>query len=200
VSEAHADGVDFLAHRWFEVMERSKMVGLDLRGLAPPDARPPAGIELTTLADRPDLELGLHEVALEAYADIPSADEPVDAGPLDEFLARDVRRTGIPADGLAIALDVAGGEVAGWASLLFLPGSATVAWHDMTAVRRAWRGRGVATALKRATIAWAIAHGLEALETGNDEGNAPMRAVNARLGYVPRPDLLTLRGPLAPAG
>jgi RimJ/RimL family protein N-acetyltransferase len=56
----------------------------------------------------------------------------------------------------------------------------------------------VATALKRATIAWAVEHGLEALETGNDEDNLPMRAVNARLGYTPMPDLLTLRGPLSP--
>jgi hypothetical protein len=51
-----------------------------------------------------------------------------------------------------------------------------------------------------ATIAWAIAAGLEALETGNDETNAPMRAVNARLGYRPLPDVIGLQGPLAPAG
>jgi RimJ/RimL family protein N-acetyltransferase len=68
----------------------------------------------------------------------------------------------------------------------------------MTAVGRRWRGRGVATALKRATIAWAIEHGLKILETGNDEDNGAMRAVNARLGYRPIPDMLTMRGPLAP--
>ena len=70
----------------------------------------------------------------------------------------------------------------------------------MTAVRPAWRGRGIATAIKRATIAWAIDNGLAALETGNDEHNAPMRAVNARLGYRPIPDSVGLQGPLAPAG
>ena len=198
VSEAQADGVAYLLHRGFEVFERSKQVRLDLRGLTPPAVDPPPGIILTSLEARPDLEAGLHAVAVEAYADIPVADEPVTAGTLDEFLARDIRRAGVPAGGLAIAVDEASGEVAGWASLLFAPGSETVAWHDMTAVRRAWRGRGVATALKRATITWAIAHGLEALETSNDESNAPMRAVNAGLGYRPIPDLLTLRGPLAP--
>ena len=56
--------------------------------------------------------------------------------------------------------------------------------------------RGVATALKRATIGWAIADGLEALEAGNDTDNDPMRAVNARLGYRPLPDKIVLRGPL----
>ena len=67
----------------------------------------------------------------------------------------------------------------------------------MTAVRPAYRGRGIATALKRATIAWAIGHGLESLETSNDVHNAPMRAVNAALGYEPMPDLIGLQGPLA---
>jgi GNAT superfamily N-acetyltransferase len=79
---------------------------------------------------------------------------------------------------------------------MLTPGSTTSAWYDMTAVLRAWRGRGVAVALKRATIGWAIAHGLVALDTGNDVENAPMRAVNAKLGFRPLPDLLTLRGPL----
>jgi RimJ/RimL family protein N-acetyltransferase len=69
----------------------------------------------------------------------------------------------------------------------------------MTAVARAWRGKGLARALKQATIRWAIANGLDALRTGNDVDNAPMRAVNARLGYRPTPDLLTMRGPIAPA-
>ena len=95
-----------------------------------------------------------------------------------------------------MAVDDATGDAVAYASLLFVPGSTTVAWHDMTAVRRAFRGRGLATILKRATIAWAIDHGLEALETGNDVENAPMRAVNARLGYAPLPDELTMRGPL----
>jgi RimJ/RimL family protein N-acetyltransferase len=66
----------------------------------------------------------------------------------------------------------------------------------MTAVARDWRGRGLAGALKRATIAWAIDDGLDLLESGNDTDNLPMRAVNARLGYQPAPDFLVLRGPL----
>jgi GNAT superfamily N-acetyltransferase len=184
----------------FEAIERMKMVQLDLRGLPPPAVDPPPGIEITSLAARPDLERAVHAVAVETYPDIPSADQPVDAGTFEAFVARDVRRDGIPPDALMIAVDAASGEVAGWASLLFVPGSSTMAWHDMTAVRRRWRGRGIATALKRATIAWAVEHGLEVLETGNDDANGPMRAVNRKLGYRPIPDQLTFRGPLAPPG
>jgi RimJ/RimL family protein N-acetyltransferase len=69
----------------------------------------------------------------------------------------------------------------------------------MTAVARDWRGRGIATTLKRATIAWAAGNGLEALESANDVDNAPMRAVNQRLGYRPLPDEVYVRGPVADA-
>ena len=82
---------------------------------------------------------------------------------------------------------------------MFLPGSTTMAWHDMTAVGRRWRGRGVATALKRATIAWAIEHGLDTLETGNDVDNGPMRAVNVEARLSPDPGPCSrYHGPLAP--
>ena len=121
VSEQRPDGVAFLEHRGFEAIERAKMVQLDLRGLEPPAIEPPAGIVLTTLAERPDLEAGAHAVAVEAYLDIPSADEPLAAGSFDEFVARDVRRESIPPDGFMIALDSDTGEVAGWASLMYLP-------------------------------------------------------------------------------
>ena len=61
----------------------------------------------------------------------------------------------------------------------------------MTAVRRAWRGRGSRRALKRGDDrAGRSTTGSTALETGNDVDNAPMRAVNARLGYQPLPDEL----------
>jgi mycothiol synthase len=198
LSEAHADGHRFLANRGFIETDRSKMVRLELAGRRPPEVRVPAGIRLVTLAERPDLLPGVHAVAIEAFPDIPSTDEPIDVGTLEAFTARDVDRTGVPKDAFFVALDAASGEVAGYASLIYEAGSTTVAYHDMTAVRRAYRGRGIAGALKRASIAWAIDHALEALDTGNDETNAPMRAVNAAHGYRPVPDWIGLQGPLAP--
>lgn len=195
-SEGRPEGIAFLHHRGFSELERARMVQLPLAGLEPPAVEPPAGITLATLADRPELLHGVHAVAIEAFADIPGGDDPIVAGDLDEFRARDVERPGIPHDAFMLAVDTASDEVVGYACLLYVPGSTTTAWHDMTAVSRAYRGRGIATLLKRATIAWAIDNGLVALITGNDEANAPMRAVNARLGYQPLPDEVFLRGPL----
>ena len=73
-------GIAFLARRGFVEVERTKAVRLDLRRPRSrrPSSHPPA-IALTTLAERPDLLAGVHRVAVEAYPDIPSADEPMDA-------------------------------------------------------------------------------------------------------------------------
>jgi mycothiol synthase len=199
-SEGRPEGIAFLRHRGFTELERAAMVELRLAGLGRPTLEPPAGVGLTTLAERPDLIGGVHALAIEAFADIPGGDTPMAVGDLAEFRARDVDRPGIPPDAFLIATDTATDQVVGYACLLFVPGSTTVAWHDMTAVARAWRRRGLATLLKRATIAWALDQGLTALVTGNDEDNAPMRAVNARLGYQPLPDEVFLRGPLVSAG
>ena len=195
VSDAREESVAFLVRRGFREYERAKIVRLELAGLAPPPVEPPDGIELTTLAQRPDLVHGVHAVAVETFPDIPGGDVPTEAGDFAEFVARDVARPSIPAEAFFVAVESAGGTVVGYASLLFLPGQTRAAWHDMTAVARAWRGRGLARALKHATIGWAIANGLEVLETGNDTDNLPMRAVNLRTGYQPSADRLVMRGP-----
>jgi GNAT superfamily N-acetyltransferase len=197
VSERHADGLAFLQHRGFVEFDRYRMVELDLARLSKPAIDQPPGVEITTLAAMPDLVTGVHAVAEVAFTDIPHGDEPMQAGTLDEFRKRDVDRPGIPPDAFHVALDVATGDVIGYASLFRIPGRRDAAWHDMTAVAPAHRGRGIAKALKRATIAWAIDAGMRVLETGNDVENAPMRAVNAALGYRPIPDEVGLRGPLA---
>lgn len=194
-AEDRPEGIEFLAHRGFREVERSKTVRLELADQPVPTVAPPPGIELTTLAARPDLIEGVHAVAIDTFPDVPG-EEPMDVGDLAEFRARDVDRPSVPKDAFYVALDTASGRVVGYACLLMQPGSTTVAYHDMTAVLRAYRGRGIARELKNATIAWSIENGLTALETGNDEANAPMRAVNARLGYEPLPDEVLMRGPL----
>jgi GNAT superfamily N-acetyltransferase len=196
-SDARPEGIAFLLHRGFREYERSKTVHLELAGREAPAVDLPAGATLTTLAERPELIEGVHAVAIEAYADIPGGDAPMAPGDLEEFRVRDVDRPSIPPAAFFIATDDATGRVVGYACLLLQPPHRRrIAWHDMTAVARDWRGRGIATALKRATIGWAIADGLDVLEAGNDTDNLAMRAVNARLGYVPSPDSLVLRGPL----
>ena len=188
--------IEFLEHRGFVEHERMKVVALDLAGAVAPAVDAPAGIRMTSLEARPDLVPGVYAVAVEAMPDIPG-DGPQAPASLEEFRVRDVDRESVPAGAFKVAVDEATGEAVGYANLMLLAGSSRVAWNGMTAVRPAWRGRGVASALKRATIAWAIDHGLEAIETANDLDNAPMRAINRTLGYQPRPDEVYFRGPVA---
>ena len=66
----------------------------------------------------------------------------------------------------------------------------------MTGVARSHRGRGIALALKETQIAAAKAAGYKTLRTQNDLGNAPMRRVNEKLGYVRKFEWVHLGGPL----
>lgn len=188
--------IEFLEHRGFIEHERMKVVALDLAGVPPPAVNPPAGITITSLEQRPDLVEGVYAVAVEAMPDIPG-DGPQAPATLEEFRVRDVDRESVPPGAFAVALDEVTGEAVGYANLMLLAGSSRIAWNGMTAVRPAWRGRGVASALKRATIAWAIAHDLAEIDTANDLDNRPMRAINRTLGYLPRPDEVYYRGPVA---
>ena len=67
----------------------------------------------------------------------------------------------------------------------------------LTAVKRPFRGRGIATALKLAQIARARDAGVMELFTTNDAENVGMRKVNERLGYKPLPAEIVVSGPLA---
>jgi GNAT superfamily N-acetyltransferase len=61
-------------------------------------------------------------------------------------------------------------------------------------VLRSHRRRGIATALKRAQIAWAAARGYTELVTASVEANDAMRGVNERLGYKLLPGWIVVRG------
>ncbi len=54
-----------------------------------------------------------------------------------------------------------------------------------TGVLRAFRGRGIGLMLKRQSLARAAAAGITQVVTHNDDTNAPMLAINRRLGYRP---------------
>jgi mycothiol synthase len=181
------DQQSFLEHHGFREVGRMQDVEVDL---AAADGRVdvPAGIEIVPLNERH--APGMHAVALEADPDIPSA-TPIRTGDLERWYERHLGPLAIR-DLSFVAL--AGDEIVGFAILgECVPG---VGEHWMTGVKRAWRGRGVAVALKQAQIAAARAAGLERLRTQNDLANAPMRRVNEKLGYLPRLEWLQYAGPL----
>ena len=130
---------------------------------------------------------GAYRVCVECMPET-SVPQRAEAPPFDEWAHRVTRETPVA----FVALDPEDGIV-GFASL-HDTGSAARLEHGLTAVRPSHRRRGIATALKRAQIAWAAQHGYRELVTEMVDGNAAMRAVNERLGYRPIPATVVVSG------
>jgi GNAT superfamily N-acetyltransferase len=184
VESDDAESLDFALRRGFHEHSRELGLELDVTELEPPAVDPPAGIEIVLLADRPELATGAYEVGSEAIPDVPGSEDWTPP-PFEQFAAAHLR-------GLAIFVAVADGEVVGYAKLHEKADGRT-ATHGMTALKRAWRGRGIAKALKRAQIGWAKANGIERLAATNEERNAAMRRINESLGYQEAPGRVHLR-------
>ncbi len=193
VSEDDEGSVVWAARHGYHESGRNSRLVLDLTTAEIRDIAPPEGIEVVTWADRPELAQGLWEVALEATPDIPGEEEG-DIGTLEEWLARDMR--GASDDPRAVFAAVEHGEVVGFAKLSFSEDSTERAFHDLTGVKRAHRGRGIAAALKRTQIAWAKANGYSSLQTSNEVRNEPIRRLNEQHGYVLEPGIVIVRGGL----
>ena len=192
VSGNDPESLSFAQRRGFTEERREVGLVLSLAGISPPQVRPPAGIEIVTWAQRPELARGMYEVDLETHPDIPGF-EDIAVEPFEDWMAHQMQRPTDSPEATFIALD--GEQVVGFARLSLT--APTAAGNAMTAVKRAWRGRGIAGALKAAEINWAIDHGYTELRTSNEEHNAPIQRLNDHLGYQSRVERIHLVGPLA---
>lgn len=174
--------LDWAGRAGFAETARELVVALSLREREPPEVDPPDGVRIVSWADEPGLAPQLHVIASEAIPDIPGEEDAV-VPPLEEWLRNDMSGPYDRPEAVLVAL--AGDEAVGYAKLHLPAARGDVAVNDLTAVRRTWRGRGVAGALKRAQLGWAMRNGYTSLETVNEERNAPIRALNARFGYRP---------------
>jgi GNAT superfamily N-acetyltransferase len=66
------------------------------------------------------------------------------------------------------------------------------AYNAFTGVLREYRGHGLAQALKLQTILLAKKVGARYIRTNNDSQNAPMLAINRKLGYQPEPGIYNI--------
>ena len=179
----------FLERRGFAKVGGEEAVSLRL-GAQQPSVAAPDGIQIFSRRDRPDVVEDMYEVYVECDEDVPGSSGPKT---LEGWRAIDIDRPSRSPDLGFVAFDR--DEVVGYAVADIF---GEEGYHGFTAVKRSWRRRGVATALKRAQIAAATGLGLERLVTGSEERNLPMRALNEKLGYEPDPELsvVALRGPV----
>jgi GNAT superfamily N-acetyltransferase len=169
-------GIAFAKSRGFAEVRTETESSLDPRSVV---ERPPAGLDLQPLTTA-DLHLA-YEVDMEATADMP-ATEPFEGMAYAEWEEHVLRHPLFaPAGSFIVVVD---GDAAAL-SLLTADLESGRAMNWMTGTRRAYRGRGLALAVKLASIEWAAASGITRMLTLNDATNAPMLAVNRRLGYAP---------------
>jgi mycothiol synthase len=147
----------------------------------------PAGIEVLSVAERPELLEKAYPLACEGYADL-ATDAPVTVS-LEDWLRDEAT---LPGGSLAALVD---GEIVGYSGLVDHdnPGAAE---DGLTVVRRDWRRRGLALALKRLELHWAAQNGVREVVTWTQTGNDGMRRLNEQLGYEYRGISLTMCAPL----
>ena len=194
IQEGDVESLRFAENRGFREVSREYEVVLEV-GDADLAADPPADLELVSLAERPELMRPVYDVDVEVGADVPSHEEGYEPMTFERWHATYLEGPGALPDACVVAL--VDGEVVGYTGLRRRGSVSPTADNMLTAVRRSWRRRGIATALKREQIAKAREAGVERIYTTNDESNVGMRGVNARLGYRPAPTRILVSGPLA---
>lgn len=139
-----------------------------------------AGIRFFSLADMGDTEEArrkLHYVNFEVVRDNPGR-----AGYMgfEEFNQMFNTASWFRAEGQIMAAD--DDEYVGLAAVGYFAETNSM-YNMITGVLPAYRGRKIAQALKLLTIRYAKVYGADYIRTHNDSENAPMLAINRRLGY-----------------
>ncbi|MEU7590064.1 GNAT family N-acetyltransferase [Micromonospora sp. NPDC049230] len=170
------DALPFASRHGYEPSREVRYSALDLNP-APALPEPPPGVRLRPIAEVDPHLLYAADVA--SAVDEPN-DVPVDAKSYQSWQYDVWDNLGLDKTA-SVAAEVDGVVVA--FSLVKRDGDRM--WSDYTGSVPAYRGRGLARLAKTAALHRAAANGVRVAYTSNDEANAPMLAINARLGYRP---------------
>jgi GNAT superfamily N-acetyltransferase len=182
--------VGFFQRRGFrEIMRvwesRLPVSSVSIEQFAPYPARVARrGISISTLAEEravdPDATKKLHEVVQSIAEDIPQP-APYTRVSYDQWEAFELKNPSLLADAYFIAKDA--DRYVGLSVVWKSDTEPKSLYQGNTGVIRDYRGKGVAVALKLKVIEYARKHGYEKIKTWNASNNAPMLAVNTKLGF-----------------
>ena len=174
-----SEGVAFARARGFDEVRAETLACIDPRTVDLSRLESPQ-LQLVPLRDIPPEEV--FEIDVTTTADVPTTDR-LDDIRFEDWLEAIWRRPTMALEGSFAAID--DGRVV-CMTMLAANLEKGRAFNEYTATLRSHRGRGLAALVKLASLGWAAENGVTAVWTSNDETNAPMLAVNRRLGYEPK--------------
>lgn len=189
--ENMADAVGWIHRRGFVEKSRHWESRLDLRGFEPAKfaerEATSKGIRIATLKEELARDPGCLRLVFEfgnaVGPDVPRTD-PFTAPSFEMWRDMVLGPWSFP-EAFFLAMD--GDVVVGQSDLETSESQPDVAYTGFTGVRREYRGRGIAWALKLRALALAKARGYAEVRTWNSTLNAPMLGINVALGFVKQP-------------
>jgi GNAT superfamily N-acetyltransferase len=195
--DAQPEGLRFAERRGFVVERHIFESTLDLAvfdetpflpALTAAQATDICFFSLADVGDTDGTRRRLHALNEALVLDIPGRDPT--PRPYGAFAKEIFASAWFRSDGQIVAAD--GDTWIGISAVAIYPESHS-AYNLMTGVIPAYRGRGIALALKLLALRCARRYGAESIRTNNDSENAPMLAVNRKLGYRPELGYSVLR-------
>jgi len=190
----YARSMGFLSDRGFVEDLRDWESRLDVPGFDPApfaghvERVIASGIRIVTLRelieDDPEHRRKLYELDVTLAKDVPSP-EPLTAPSAESFERYVFESRDLLPEGYFVALD--GRRYVGLSALWKSDEEPGTLYTGLTGVRREYRRRGIALALKLRAIEYARSRGIRTLKTWNESNNRAMLSINEALGFVKQP-------------
>lgn len=182
-------GILFLTKNGFSEDRRTYMSELNLETYQPVNLTPLEGIVVRPLSeiDTPELRQAYYKAFCDARLDIPRRHTPTPI-PFDLFQSHHIDADPVAKENTFIALE--GDTVVGF-STTFKAVDEGGLDQGLTGVIRSHRGRGLASLIKQTVLNAAKEAGYRRVNTDNDSQNGPMLAINRKLGFEPKPEVIS---------
>jgi GNAT superfamily N-acetyltransferase len=190
VRENESRSLRFASAAGYEEIDREWWSMLDLTTFDPDSwstaiaAVLSSGIRFATVAELGERffnDTATTEIYTTLEGDIPENIEIVRVS-FDDWMAQSIDSPQALPEGFFVAFD--GGQMVGLTELVGVDEQPTALSQELTGVLESHQGRGIATALKAHALSWAKRSGYRRAKTSNAQSNAPMLAVNTKLGFA----------------